>query len=338
MSLIFMDGLDEYTGFSDPSFPYGSNLLFSTSGGRFGGGCGELTGYYSHGTLVFPSTETEVWLGFAFNVQQTVTSGNAVIGQFNSASGIESTLTLGPSGVWKTWSGATSAQIGSSGTAPVAIGQWHWVELHMVISATVGVFELWIDGVQIVNATGVDTAGSGGSSLVSWEFGGQNNACELNFDDIYVLNTTGSVNNTRLGDSKIETLRPASDASPNDGALTSGTSHYAMVDELQNDGVTTTTTLTNASGQEELFGIGSLAGTPSSIYAVRVMAIAAKSDAGSCNLETVINSGGTVSTGPSTALTTSFGIVSTIQETDPNTSAAWTASAVNAMECGAKIP
>jgi hypothetical protein len=338
MSLIWMDGFDSYTSAGDPSFPYVGNLGFSTSSGRFGGGCCQLAGYYSHGTLTFPSSETEVWLGFAFNVQETITSGDYVIGQFNSGSGIESTLTLGPSGAWKTWRGAQNTQIGATGTEVVITNQWHWVEVHMVLSATVGVFELWIDDIQVVNATGANTAGAGGSSLIGWEFGGQNNACEYNFDDLYVLNTSGSVNNSRLRDSKIVTLVPASDAGPNDGALTSGSSHFAMVDEAQNDGLTTTTTLTNTSGQEELFGMGSLAGSPSAIHAVKVGVIAEKSDAGACSLETVMNSGGTVSTGASTPLTTDFATVGTILEEDPNTSSPWTLTAINAMKCGVKIP
>ena len=111
-----------------------------------------------------------------------------------------------------------------------------------------------------------------------------------------------------------------------------------MVDENQNDGSTSTITIANTSGQEELFGMGSLAGTPATVHAVKVTIVVEKTDGGTCNGESVVSSSGTAAEGASTSLLTTFSVVGGIFETDPHTSAAWAYGAVNAMECGFQIP
>lgn len=87
-------------------------------------------------------------------------------------------------------------------------------------------------------------------------------------------------------------------------------------------------------GQIDLFGITSLPGTASNIVAVDNILYARKDDAGTRTIEGVIKSGGTSVTGPNLALSTSYQFVDQIQQTDPNTSAAWTPTGVNAATIG----
>jgi hypothetical protein len=157
-------------------------------------------------------------------------------------------------------------------------------------------------------------------------------------DDLYILTPSGIYNNARIGDSRIETLLPNSNAGPNNGAPSSGGSNCAMIDEVQNDGATTTVTLTNTSGQEELYSTASMVGTPSSISAVKVTIAAEESAAGTAFLEAVLSSGGTAATGASTSLSTSFGVVSGIFEYDPHTSTNWTVAGANAASVGCQVP
>ena len=74
------------------------------------------------------------------------------------------------------------------------------------------------------------------------------------------------------------------------------------------------------------------------VYGARAMAISQKSDAGPSLLRLVAVSGGTE--GDSAGIPTLCGSWSrqySIYETDPHTSAAWTAAAVNAMQAGVKV-
>lgn len=337
MTLKVIDGFDLYTSQNDVCFPYGNSCSFGITGGRFGSGAMEIGHFNQTAVAVIPSN-SEFWLGYAINMEETPVAPNVlVVSQINSPLGVECMLSYSAAGLWTVQRGNGGTTLGT-GTKLAAVTTWHWLEIHFVLSGTVGVFELWVDGVQVINITGANTAGASGSVINNYTFGGANNAIRHFIDDFYMLDTAGSVNNTRLGDGRIETLAPITDAGPNDGTLTSGSSHFAMVDEDQNDGLTTTTTLTNTSGQEELFGMTGLGGTVTTVHAVKVSAVVEKSNAGACSLQTVVNSVGSVATGTSTPLTTSFEVVGDIYELDPHTSAAWTLVSISFMECGCKIP
>jgi len=282
-------------------------------------------------------------VGFAFASTDSLSSSRQVL-HFVSTSGIEADITYHPStGVWAAWRGYTNTFLGSGVYNIGSSGAWHWLEFHYVISGAVGVVEVWVDGNQVLNLTGVNTSQNSVTAFntiifINGSGGGMPNGIQGRLDDIYILNPTGAYNTTRLGDSRIETLKPSSDAGPNNGTLTSGVSHFAMVNEDQNDGGTTTITLANTSGQEELFGVSALSGAPTSVHAVKVSVIAEKSDAGACNLETVLASGSVVANGPSVGLSTTFAVIGGIQEYDPNTSAPWLYTAVNAMNFGFQVP
>lgn len=91
------------------------------------------------------------------------------------------------------------------------------------------------------------------------------------------------------------------------------------------------------SGDQDLYNLQAISATPTNIVAVTTRAIAQKSDAGTRNIALQLKSGTTTSNGTSTALNTSFAHIYRTDTTDPNTSAAWTATAVNNLQCGMKV-
>ena len=90
-------------------------------------------------------------------------------------------------------------------------------------------------------------------------------------------------------------------------------------------------------GDQDIYALQDLPGTPVIIAAVQLRLIARKSDTGFRALSTVFVSGATTDTGASTALATTYAEFSKVYGTDPNTSAAWTAAAVNALQAGVKV-
>ena len=76
------------------------------------------------------------------------------------------------------------------------------------------------------------------------------------FDDLYVLDDTGSVNNARLGARLIKMIVPASDAGTNQFTPDSGSTHYDRLTEAPRD--TTTYLEDDTTGHRELFGMGTL--------------------------------------------------------------------------------
>ena len=336
MSILHIDGFDLYGSASDLNTTYSSaGCNFSTTAGRFGGGAMQIGSYNQALGYTLPSAQTEIWVGFA--LYSTSGANQPVIG-FRSASGTEAGVWYdAPSGTFIAHRGAGGTTLGS-GVKNVN-SAWHWLEFHFKLDGSAGVIEVWVDGVQVVNATGQNTLGAGGSTVSAVIIGSDlsNNATNGYYDDLYILSTAGSGHTTRLGDSKVETLSPTSDAGPNNGTSSSGSNHYAMVNDAHMDGSSSTIDLAGTSGQEELFGIGSLASTPATVHAVKVTNIVQKTDAGVISGEGVIVSSGTEADGVATPLTTSFSMLPAIFEQDPNTAAAWTYGGVNAAKIGFKV-
>ncbi len=336
MSIVHMDGFDSYATDADLGMEYTiSGTSFSTTGGRFGGGAFEVGGYSNFITRALPSPLNELWVGAAI---MFVSGRSGTLFAFSSAAGLECEVTWGTDvNALVVYRGDFGTSLGTYAFTPSPTA-WHWVEVHAKLSSSAGVFEVWIDGVQVMNLTGVNTAGAGGATFNSVLFGSTHGGNGPNtwYDDLYILDPNTAPNTARLGDSKIETLKPNSDAGPNNGTPSSGTSHYAMVNENQWSSANSLT-LTNTDGQEELFGMASLANVPANIWAVRVLGVAEKTDAGACSLEPLVVSSGQEKDGTSAPLTTTYGHVTGIFQVDPNTSAAWTAAAVNAAKCGLKV-
>jgi hypothetical protein len=87
----------------------------------------------------------------------------------------------------------------------------------------------------------------------------------------------------------------------------------------------------------DFYSPGAIAVTPNTTVAVITRALALKTDAGTRNIALQIQSGATLSTGTSTALNTTWGWLWKVDQVDPATSAAWTATAVNNLIFGPKV-
>lgn len=109
--------------------------------------------------------------------------------------------------------------------------------------------------------------------------------------------------------------------------------NYELVYEPQQDGATSYVYDSNV-GDADFYAIAALSGTPASTVAVTTRGFFEKSDAGTRNAAVQLKSGATTVTSTSTALSTSFGWLYRTDLTDPNTSAAWSATAVNNIQIG----
>lgn len=334
MAILHMDGFDGYSSVADLALTYsGAAQNFSTSAGRYGGGAWQ---FGQIGTLIVPGPfPLETWMGFAYQMNEA-TSSEMVIATWNSVSDTEATLTYNATtGQMKAYRGNRNYLVASA-TVNVNDNAWHWWDIHHKQDVS-GAFEIWIDGTRVLNFSG-DMSYNAVSSLASITIGSVAVYTPRGYmDDLVIVDTTGSANNGRVSDSRIESLRPSSDASPNNGTPSTGATHYGVVDDTTWD-ASDYTTITNTSGQEELFGISDLASTPSSVAAVKVTFYAQKTDTGSAILKTVVVSSGTEGDGPSQTLGTAWGRFGTIYEQDPHTTAPWIASAVNALQAGVKVP
>lgn len=335
MTMIHHDGFDSYANITDMGLVYSAISGFGwiavhPTGGRYGGGAIHAENYDACFVYPLSTPQTEIWTGFAISCTSNPTANQSFFGivgisgafislQYNSVTGVMSVYE-GPYGSLLCYFGIN-----------LTIGTYHWVELHVRAGAS-GYIELWVDDIQRCTYTGTLP-----TEIVSVSMLGDtaNNACTgMLIDDFYILNTSGTENNIRLGDGRMTTLLPRGDVGPNQGTPSSGSSHFAMVDEATSDYNTTTLTLTNTAGQEELFDFTPLTTTPEAIFSVRVFNTLQKSDGAPCTGSAVIKSGGSVANGANNAVLTSYSTTEGIFENDPATGVPWLYSSVNAINAG----
>jgi hypothetical protein len=157
------------------------------------------------------------------------------------------------------------------------------------------------------------------------------------YDDLYLCDLSGSVNNDFLGPRQVEAVLPNGDTASKDWTPSSGTDHYAMVDEAGPDNDTTYIEA-NVAGYKDLFDYGALSRITSGINGIQINSDVRCTDSNQFNLLQVAKSGSTESDGTAVAVnSTSFKTKARILEQDPSTLAAWTASAVNAAQFGVKV-
>ncbi len=335
----WMDGLDLYSANTDMAYNYVSNnfsaITFYTTGGRFGGVGISGQANFSAGAYylnrILGSTDTELWVSIAANLQASGTGGASILVALGAGGsdngGVELSLQYNnTNGTW-TFTRPNNGSVASFVHA-VAAG-WHWIDWRAKYGSTTGELELWVDDVQIYSATGLNVTDHSG--LTGWTAMYLYGNGGWILDDVFVY-TPG----TRLGDSRIEALVPTSDASPNQGTPSTGTSHYAVVDDVHID-LTDYITMPNTSGDKEVFGASSITGAPVNVWAVALTLVSQKSDAGSFQLEPLVISSGSEAGGSAMQLLTSWSTQHSIFEQDPHTSAAWSYAAVNAMDIGFKV-
>jgi hypothetical protein len=163
-------------------------------------------------------------------------------------------------------------------------------------------------------------------------------------DASIVLKNTGGANVTQYSESRTYASGFHSPMAATGGVwpltystlTTSPSGNFAYVQEPQEDGSLTFLT-DHTPGDFDLYANGGLPTTPLSIFGVSVRAFMCKSDAGARTGTIRLKSNTTSVDGATAALSTTFQNLVMYQDTDPDTSATWTATAVGNLKFGPKV-
>lgn len=220
-------------------------------------------------------------------------------------------------------------------TNVMTAGTWYHVEIKATIHNSAGAFEVRVNG-SSVGWVPAQTAQNTRASANNYanRFGHSaaglvSNSGSFDFDDLYVLDTSGSRLNDFLGDSKITTVFPDANGATIQWTPTAG-NNFECVDN--NPPVDSTYVANATAGQRDLYDVTNLA--DGAIHAATLLHRASKSDAGARSIQTACRSGGTVFLGTTHALGTSFVYYSHVYAVDPNTSAQWTLANLNSAQFG----
>lgn len=232
------------------------------------------------------------------------------------------------------------------GTSTFALptGGYSYLECKVVIDNTAGTFEIRVDGSNKLSATGQDTQATANATANEIFIHGRTaintgpGTGLIRIDDLFINDGAGSVNNGFLGDSRVDSYAPNGNGNSSQHTGSDGNSvdNYLLVDEAapndDTDYVESTTV-----GNKDTYAFTDMTHTPATIHGVQLCMAAKKDDAGAKSIAGVTRSGGTDFDGATVAISTSYQYVLQMRETDPNTSAAWTKTNLNAAEFGMKV-
>lgn len=346
MAIVHMDGFDTYTAIADVGLRYsGSSIAsmgLSTTAGRFGGGCVALNSSASGtqalmGPITFSHSGASAMLaGGAFFGGS---GGDTPIIVFYNSTATTSELTLAyVTGTFRLYRGTqSSGTLLASAAQGYPAGVYHSVEIKATVADAGGAVEVRINGVAAITYSGdtrASSTGTAGTDRIYFCTSGTSATLGA-WDDIYVMDTSGSVCNDFIGDVRINTLAPTSDAAVQFTKST-GASNFSCVDEGRYNSDTDYVESATV-GHIDRFGYTDLAAAVATVYGVQPITWCRKTDATVRTMRNKLVSGATTSNGSSFALTTSYLPMVTTYTLDPNTSAQWTVSNANAATAGFEV-
>jgi hypothetical protein len=149
-------------------------------------------------------------------------------------------LVTGSSGsleVWHDFAG-TPTLLGTATSALADPDTFYNIEMKVFWSTTAGTVELRVDGLTVLNLTGLDLDHDFGPQNVEFDtvyWDGSSTPCDITHDDIYVLDEAGSWANDFLGPRDILCLVPTADYDIGNARFTHSDPHYLGVNSLPYD-------------------------------------------------------------------------------------------------------
>lgn len=216
--------------------------------------------------------------------------------------------------------------------------EWVFLEFKVTIDNSSGSLEIIKNGsIEIYNDTGMDTQQTGNAYVDNIWFSVIASNKDVKFDDLYVLDTTGSKNNDFLGDIRVDAIRPNAEGTYTEFTPSAG-DNFENVDETYGPDEDTTYNSGTNVGDQDTYNLGALedlGGT--TIHGVKSQITVKKSDAGSREVKILTRSGTTDDLGSTITLATGYTTPTKIYEDNPDDAAAWEDSDVNALEVGVEV-
>jgi len=328
MALVFIEGFDYYAA-ADATSRGWSGSPSAMPAGRFGGQCWRFSagsgGLNATQAIALPSTYTTLYAGFAWRFSTFSTSFKFVL-RAGTTNTYQVSMNATGNIVVLNSSNATIA----TGTTALAVNTWYYVETKAVINGASGSCELRLNGASEIPTT---TGNFGTTALDHLTLAMNTASASEDFDDIYMLDTTGTDNNTYLGDVRVTAILPTSDGTHTAWTPTGGASHLSQVDDATPDG--DTTYVSDATpGDIDTYVFSDVDGS-ATVFGVQTHLYARKDDANTRQIAPVIRQSGTDYVGSPAALAASYLYYSQLYDKDP-TGADWTAANVNGDEFGVK--
>ena len=334
MALLVLEGFDHLDEPEDKySVELDSQASIAATSGRDGLGCLSLNSNYWCMMWEGTALDTGV-LGFAVFVgARTIVLGYLML--FLRSAGWQGALKLTDSGYLQVV--RSFSTVVASSSKPIKHNTWAYIEVkfNWVNSIGADTFIVKINGEVVINipaATDCQNAASSGTDQIYL----QGVRTGTLFDDVYICDLTGSVNNDFLGDIVVRHLHPDGNGFENTftGSDGNDVDNYLHVDDPTHDGDATYNECETTVAHYEVYAFENITETPTTIIGVSVDAFLRKDAAPAALLRIVTRVNSTYYEDIQHTLTTSYLCYTQVWEQNPDDSAAWAKSDINGAEFG----
>ena len=305
----------------------------SASGGRRSTAGIQLS--YASGIARAYSAQAKRTVGFSLALTNFPASTQTILAYYDGGT-VQMSVAMTSTGVMQVYRGEwlTGGGSGLLATASLGLlaGQEYYIEFSATISDAAGAFELRVNNETVASGTSVDTKASSNatSSVVRIGNGSLSTVFGI-VDDYYCTDGSGSEDVGFLGECRVDEAVPTGDGANTAFTTSTGTDHYALVDESTPDD---DTSYVQDTAGKDTFTFPALAFTPDEILAVGIRWCAKKNDAGARTLAPVVRPDVTDDVGDAQALSTSYAWYLGWHRENPDTVAAWEVAEVDATEVG----
>lgn len=310
------------------------------AGGRSGGSSIRFTTISAGQTnYLTKSLDSQPTWGVAFAMRFSVLT-NGIVAAFDDSGTNQVDLRVNADGSFSITRNGTV--LGT--TQPIlAINSYCHVELKTTIHPSAGTAQLWVNGSQRLNLSSQNTRATANSSANQFRIGGASTfgstSLAADWDDLIVYDgqTTDANGNADItgpiGDCALTWLLPTGAGTTTQFTPSTG-SNFAAVDDAIPNGDTDYVESTTV-GQKDTYALADLPANIVTVKSVAMVHYVRKTDAGSRQMGAVLRSGGTDYTHP-TGVDLSDSYLYSFRNwgSNPSGAAAWTPTAVNALEVG----
>jgi hypothetical protein len=334
MALLFCDSFDYYAT-ANILYKYQSQSgspTISPAGGRRGSGAISF-GVSPNGvfTRVLPVSGNTGIIGAAMKSNAFSTSSLNILMGFVQAGTTQCFLSVNASGFVAAYRGSTL--LGTATTGQLTINSFYYLELKAVIHPTAGSIVCRVNEITVLTLTGINTANSGTAGWDSARIGTASPSASTQYDDVYVLDGSGSApQNDFLGDCRVDARFPSGAGATTQWTPSAGANYQCIDDPTVNDD--TDYTSTDTIGNKDTVAVQDAPVPGAVFYGCQLSVAARKSDAGTCTVAPVVRSGGADYQGSDFAPNTTYLYLVAPYSLNPATGVAWLETDFNNAEFG----
>ncbi len=221
--------------------------------------------------------------------------------------------------------------IGQTAGPVIVSGAWQHVEMKVLFDNAVGTIEVRVEGVEVINEVAVNTVGASTGPCEQVRCDNSSGSTLTYYvKDYIVWNGSGTANTDFLGSCAVADLTTLTDVSLN-WTPSTGTTGWDLIDETPPNDDTDYISAADPPPAAAVFSLSDLDPDVTSVKGLMTIVRARKTDGGDGNLQVALISGASTASGADRAITAAYTYWSDVFETDPATAAAWSVSAVNAV-------